>query len=52
MLLGLVYKHLDEEMKYLWSPKMKKNTVHAEDVVGALWACSQYVTICSDHRVL
>jgi hypothetical protein len=41
LLLGLVYKHLNEEMKYLWSSKLKKNTVHAQDVVGALWACSQ-----------
>ncbi|KAG8831943.1 hypothetical protein FRC17_002314 [Serendipita sp. 399] len=35
ILLGLVYKHLGEEMKFLWSPKLKKNTLHSHDAANA-----------------
>jgi hypothetical protein len=40
ILLGLVYKHLNEEMKFIWSPKLRKNTIHMLDWVGGIWATS------------
>ncbi|KAG8799655.1 hypothetical protein FRC16_004646 [Serendipita sp. 398] len=42
ILLGLVYKHLGEEMKFLWGPKLKKNTLYSQDAVRAGWMCSQW----------
>lgn len=42
LLLGLVYKHLGADMKLLWAPKLKKNTVYSRDVVGAAWAASEW----------
>ena len=42
ILLGLVYKHLEEDMKFLWAPKLKKHTVHTRDVVGAAWTAAEW----------
>jgi hypothetical protein len=42
ILLGLVYRSLGEEMKFLYSPKLKKNTVHTRDLVGGVWAASEW----------
>ncbi|KAF8469667.1 hypothetical protein BDZ91DRAFT_792434 [Kalaharituber pfeilii] len=35
--MARVYKHLDREMKWLWNPELKTNTVHVTDVARALW---------------
>lgn len=35
--MGAVYKHLNEEMKLLWTKELRINTVHVEDVSRALW---------------
>ncbi|KIM22374.1 hypothetical protein M408DRAFT_290788 [Serendipita vermifera MAFF 305830] len=42
ILLGLVYKHLDEAMKFLWAPKLKRHTVHTKDVAGVAWTAAQW----------
>lgn len=39
--MGYVYKQLKEEMKFLWSPKLKRNSIHTEDAAGALWAAAR-----------
>lgn len=36
IIIGAVYKHLDEKMKLLWSGDLRMNTVHVEDVCKAL----------------
>ncbi|CAE6401513.1 unnamed protein product [Rhizoctonia solani] len=41
--LGPVYKHLNIEMKYLWSGGLRLNTIHVDDVAGAAWACAKWV---------
>ncbi|CAE6478601.1 hypothetical protein ACGC1H_003020 [Rhizoctonia solani] len=41
--LGPVYKHLGMEMKYLWSGGLRMNTVHVDDVAGAMWACAKWM---------
>ncbi|KAG8865310.1 hypothetical protein FRB96_000200 [Tulasnella sp. 330] len=41
--MGRVYQHLNEEMKYLWSGDLRINTVHMDDVVGALWAVAEWI---------
>ncbi|KAG8932170.1 hypothetical protein FRC03_005359 [Tulasnella sp. 419] len=41
--IGRVYKHLNEEMKYLWSPDIHMNTVHVDDVSGAMWAAAEWM---------
>ena len=35
--MARVYKHLDREMKWLWTKELKTNTVHVTDVARALW---------------
>ncbi|KAI8100115.1 uncharacterized protein BX664DRAFT_322908 [Halteromyces radiatus] len=37
LIIGRVYKHLNEEMTLLWSKDLKLNTVHVNDVVRACW---------------
>jgi len=37
IICGAVYKHLGEEMEFLWDKDMKINTVHVLDVCRALW---------------
>jgi hypothetical protein len=37
LIIGAVYKHLNEEMKLLWTKDLKINTVHVSDVCRALW---------------
>jgi len=41
IIIGAVYKHLAEEMKFLWSKDLRINTVHVSDVCRALWLISQ-----------
>jgi hypothetical protein len=45
ILLGLVYKHLDEEMKLLWSPDLPKNSINMADMAGIVWAAAKYVMV-------
>ncbi len=37
LVIGAVYKHLEELMKLLWSKELKMNTVHVMDVCSAIW---------------
>lgn len=41
LIIGAVYKHIGDEMKFLWSKDLKLNTVHVRDVVKALWHLSE-----------
>ncbi|KAJ3260469.1 hypothetical protein HK103_000611 [Boothiomyces macroporosus] len=43
LIIGAVYSHLKEEMKFLWTKDLKINTVHVADVVRALWHVSATV---------
>ncbi|EIM90215.1 NAD-P-binding protein [Stereum hirsutum FP-91666 SS1] len=39
-----VYGYMKKPMKSLWSPgKNPMNTIHSDDVAGALWACAQWM---------
>lgn len=40
--MARVYKEKEEEMKWLWDAGLMTNTVHVEDVAGALWAAAQW----------
>ncbi|KAI9142916.1 hypothetical protein BKA69DRAFT_1109265 [Paraphysoderma sedebokerense] len=42
LIIGAVYKHLKEEMKFLWTKDLRINTVHVTDVSAALWHLCQY----------
>ncbi|KAI9487954.1 hypothetical protein BDB00DRAFT_83521 [Zychaea mexicana] len=42
LIIGRVYKHLNEEMKLLWSKDLKLNTVHVDDVVRATWHAAKW----------
>ncbi|KAK8088372.1 hypothetical protein PG997_003333 [Apiospora hydei] len=35
--MARVYKHLNEEMKWLWTKDLRTNTAHIDDVTRALW---------------
>jgi len=37
IICGAVYKHLGEEMEFLWDKEMRIDTVHVSDVCRALW---------------
>lgn len=37
IICGAVYKHLGEEMEFLWDKEMRIETVHVTDVCRALW---------------
>ncbi|KAJ2999906.1 hypothetical protein HDV02_001425 [Globomyces sp. JEL0801] len=37
LITGAVYRHLKEELKFLWTKDLKLNTVHVLDVSRALW---------------
>ncbi|KAI3636061.1 hypothetical protein MIR68_005942 [Amoeboaphelidium protococcarum] len=41
IVIAAVYKELKEEMKFLWTKDLRINTVHVDDVVGALVAIAQ-----------
>jgi len=45
LITGAVYKHLGETMEFLWDKDLKINTVHVEDVCGALWHLGSNGTI-------
>ncbi|CEG68673.1 hypothetical protein RMATCC62417_04885 [Rhizopus microsporus] len=42
LIIGRVYKYLNEEMKCLWSKDLKLNTVHVRDVARASWHLTQW----------
>jgi len=37
VIVGAVYKHLDEKLKNLWTADLQLNTVHVLDVCNAMW---------------
>ncbi|KAG2189247.1 hypothetical protein INT44_004389 [Umbelopsis vinacea] len=42
LVIGRVYKKLNEEMKLLWNKDLKLNTVHIRDVVRACWHLAKW----------
>ncbi|KAI8373920.1 hypothetical protein EDC96DRAFT_497956 [Choanephora cucurbitarum] len=42
LIIGRIYKYLNEEMKLLWSKDLKLSTVHAHDVSRACWHLAQW----------
>ncbi|KAI8366114.1 uncharacterized protein BYT42DRAFT_505161 [Radiomyces spectabilis] len=42
LIMGRIYKYLNEEMKLLWSGDLKMNTVHIDDVVKACWYTARW----------
>lgn len=41
LVLGAIYKHLNESMKLLWSRDLIMNTVHVHDLCRAIWYLAQ-----------
>jgi len=41
LVIGAIYKHLGEEMKFLWTKELRINTVHVKDVCKALLLLAQ-----------
>ncbi|ESK85966.1 nad dependent epimerase dehydratase family protein [Moniliophthora roreri MCA 2997] len=42
--VAAVYGYLKSTMKSVWSPgKNPTNTVHSDDIAGAVWACAQWI---------
>ncbi|XP_034235426.1 uncharacterized protein LOC117641845 [Thrips palmi] len=37
LVIGAVYKHLDEVMKLLWTADLHLNTIHVKDLCRAIW---------------
>ncbi|KAI8987158.1 hypothetical protein BDB01DRAFT_849305 [Pilobolus umbonatus] len=42
LIIGRIYKYLNEEMKLLWSKELKLSTVHVDDVSRACWYLTQW----------
>ena len=40
--LARVYQHWGKEMKWLWGPSLRVNTVHVDDVCTAAWSLAQW----------
>lgn len=40
--MARVYKHLNEEMKWLWTKDLRTNTAHIDDVTRALWDVAKW----------
>ncbi|RKF74341.1 putative nad dependent epimerase dehydratase family protein [Golovinomyces cichoracearum] len=40
-----VYKHLGEDLKWLWTKDLKVNTAHVKDVSRALWAMADWYAV-------
>lgn len=43
VLMGLIYKKLNQDMKFLWSPKIRKNTCHIEDLCAVEWQAAEWI---------
>jgi len=43
LIIGAVYRQLNEEMSFLWTKDLKLNTVHVSDVARAIWYVSATV---------
>ncbi|KAF8321445.1 uncharacterized protein EI90DRAFT_3147090 [Cantharellus anzutake] len=43
IIVGRVYQYRQWEMKYLWTPGLRYNTVHAWDVAGAVWEVGKWM---------
>lgn len=41
IVIAAIYKYLNETMKLLWDDKMHLDTVHVEDVCGAIWTMAR-----------
>jgi len=42
IIVGAVYKKLDEKQKNLWTKDLALNTVHVDDVCAAMWASREF----------
>jgi len=42
--LARVYQELEKEMKWLWGPSLRINTVHVNDVCTAAWAAAEWAS--------
>ncbi len=42
LIVGAVYKKLDEKQKNLWTKDLGVNTVHVDDVCAAMWAARSF----------
>ncbi|XP_071787949.1 4-hydroxy-2-methyl-3-oxo-4-farnesyl-3,4-dihydroquinoline-1-oxide ketoreductase-like [Asterias amurensis] len=42
LITAAVYRQLQEKMKLLWTPELKMNTIHVEDLCLAVWHLIQY----------
>lgn len=44
ILLGLVYKHLGEDMRLLWSPGLPKSSINVYDLAGSIWKAAEWIS--------
>lgn len=47
LVLGRVYKSLDEELRWLWTKDTKINTVHVTDAARSAWAAASWLSTTS-----
>ncbi|KAI8393355.1 uncharacterized protein BYT42DRAFT_550737 [Radiomyces spectabilis] len=52
LIIGRIYKQLDEKMKLLWSKDLKLNTVHVLDVARACWHVARWYIENAPHAEL
>ncbi|KZT57458.1 hypothetical protein CALCODRAFT_496101 [Calocera cornea HHB12733] len=43
ILIGEVYRYKQRKMRYLWSPQLRLNTVHTDDISGACWEAAMWM---------
>ncbi|XP_018561642.1 dTDP-D-glucose 4,6-dehydratase [Anoplophora glabripennis] len=53
IMAAAIYKHLGETMKLLWNAELRINTVHVNDVCGAIWfVCCRDDTVGQIYNVV
>ncbi|EJT98406.1 hypothetical protein DACRYDRAFT_24484 [Dacryopinax primogenitus] len=43
ILIGEIYRYKKRTMRYLWSPQLRLNTVHTDDISGACWKVAMWI---------
>jgi len=52
ILIGEVYRYKQRKMRYLWSPQLRLNTVHTDDIAGACWMAAMWMARVGHNTAL
>ncbi|KAG0142696.1 hypothetical protein CROQUDRAFT_673380 [Cronartium quercuum f. sp. fusiforme G11] len=44
LLIGEIYKYIDERMEHLWSADLRLHTIHSHDLANGLWSLAKWIS--------